>query len=201
MKYLTQISIKEKIKKIASNTFSVYFLNLDNDLFVGEKRIKSDIFDFVITNDLLLTTNAETGDLYISRDGIESILKGNFYLKSLLFHGNSFFIANGYKADGFHFNYELIDFVTLIRKPFEQVFNITGDVFFNRTSTLIRSFNINLKQIWQTDISQYGEKRYNRHGEEIDPNTPNTVNGELMGYDDTVVVPLAGGQLLGLKYP
>lgn len=53
--------------------------------------------------------------------------------------------------------------------------------------------------LWQVDISKYGKRRLNHHGEEIDPNTPNTVSGEIIGYDDTVVVPLAGGQLLGLN--
>ncbi|MCP9756155.1 hypothetical protein EGI26_13415 [Lacihabitans sp. CCS-44] len=53
--------------------------------------------------------------------------------------------------------------------------------------------------LWQVDISKYGKRRLNHHGEEIDTDTPNTVSGEIMGYDDTVVVPLAGGQLLGLN--
>jgi len=52
---------------------------------------------------------------------------------------------------------------------------------------------------WQTDISSYGELRLNRHGEIQPKETSNTVNGELIGYEDTVVVPLAGGQLLGLN--
>lgn len=53
--------------------------------------------------------------------------------------------------------------------------------------------------LWQVDISQYGERRLDRHGKEIDSNTHNNVSGELMGYEDTLVVPLAGGQLLGLN--
>lgn len=59
--------------------------------------------------------------------------------------------------------------------------------------------NEKLELKWQVDISQYGERRLDRHGKEIDSNTHNNVSGELMGYEDTLVVPLAGGQLLGLN--
>ncbi len=199
MKYLTQILIKKDIKKIASNTDDIYLLNTFNDLFIGENKIKSNVFDFITLDSFLFTTDNETGNLSIYNEKGEKIIYGDFYLKSLLITKKSFVIANGYKKDGFHFNYELIDFVTFERKPFEQIFFSINDFFLNRTNVLIYAFDIDSNPLWQVDISKYGKRRLNHHGEEIDPSTPNTVSGDIMGYDDTVVVPLAGGQLLGLN--
>lgn len=49
------------------------------------------------------------------------------------------------------------------------------------------------KTIWQTDISSYG-KYINLRDEQ----QPNEIDGDLMGYENLLFVPLRGGQLLAL---
>jgi outer membrane protein assembly factor BamB len=65
------------------------------------------------------------------------------------------------------------------------------NIFFRAKRKEIKAFKESV--IWQTDLSGYGSC-YNYSDEEI----PNEIDGELMGFENLLFVPLKGGQLLAL---
>lgn len=65
------------------------------------------------------------------------------------------------------------------------------DVFYYVLGVNIQRVYPNIS--WQTDISIFG-KYFNLQGDPI----PNEIDGELMGFDNLLLVPLRGGQLLAL---
>lgn len=201
MKYLTQISIKKSVKKILINASNIGILNTSKTLIINDKITLQGIYNFIIDNEFFYCTNEETANLLIIKNGIfyKEII-GEFYLASLnQMSKDTFLIANGYEKDGFHLKYEICD-----KKTFEFSVFWGFTIYINEYSILDRGNKIEAIDrhkviIWQTDISQYGIKRIDHHGRILDPSTPNTIDGTLIGYEDTVVVPLKGGQLLGLN--
>ena len=200
MKYLIQTLVYNNIKKYNFWRDKLVILDSSKVIKINNKEINY-VNDFYLCKDLVIYSKNDFGNLCIIQNQNEINLEGNFYLGSIIFFEHYFMIRQIFDPYDYQNMYwykcSLQTFSVLPTKYFIYEFSEIQISLVNRS--LVQGSKSGDKQLWQTDISHYGQKRYNHRNEAIDSSTPNTISGEVMGYEDTIVVPLSGKQTLALN--
>jgi hypothetical protein len=141
--------------------------------------------------DLLLFQNEEGASLKVFREGkvINWFNKG-YYIKKI--PNNALVIS---EKDGSNYiDYVCLSDLTLVQIPFYPNYTDLNIIIDHWDKHTIKEQNLKKSSCWQTDISSYG-KYINLRDEQ----QPNEIDGDLMGYENLLFVPLKGGQLLALN--
>lgn len=165
----------------------------ENYIYIYDKQDYLYLKEKINTIRYLLFTNEEN-DLY-SIDELTLKIKfigAGYALEAALFMSNYIYIPqkNNGKYDFIILNKNLIEYKKAI-----WPLNFTYlDSLYHYDNIIIKKYDFYQNQnVWQTDISSYGKCLNLR-----DEQQPNEIDGDLMGYENLLFVPLRGGQLLAL---
>lgn len=198
MIYLIQTSKILEVKKMTSTDKDIYILS-KKKLSINSKVIfRNEIFDFVEISNIIFFCENTGGSLFIYKNNNLNEIKGKFHLNSLkLIDQKKICIGNGLKEDGINLNYVIINInENFIESIFFRFEIFLSENFIVNEKIFLKSYLESGRIQWQTDISNFGEIKIDFRGNPVDKNT---ITGELMGHEDTVVACLQGGQLVGLN--
>lgn len=174
------------------DTFGLYYKDFSGGLhdFRKNELIAKNIYDFKFTDQELVYTEYELGDLFIvSNGGIKKVLHGFFYLAFFKRLPKYYAVVNNDSLE------DLTNKVVLIDQSFEnqQSFksfrvNING-YFITTNGNQVVAFDENLKEIWTRELREIDKSL---SGDVKMPRTFYTAN------PNTFFIPLESNQLLAI---
>ncbi len=196
MKILNTI---QNVTKFGIFNFELIYYFGDMSCNHFNKKVKN----FIILHDYLVLNEIDNSlQFYDNNFNLIFFYNDFIYPKDLIYSNQNLFLINQYDS-----NMNQSQAIFLAKNSHIERFVFENKLIRTATDTImigyigeeVKAFSFDNKLIWQTDISHYGQKRYNHRNEEIDSSTPNTISGEVIGYEDTIVVPLSGKQIVALN--
>lgn len=190
MKEVKRLTEVEAIKN--HDSLGLFFKNTIGDLHSFDKAelIARNIYDFKFTNNGIVYTKAELGDLYVAiNNGSEKVLKGNFYLGFFKQLSRHYAVVKNDFPDDIINKVFLVDHLFENLKPFKSFRVAVNGYFATGKGNEIVVFDENLKELWKYKLT------------EIDDSLSMDEKIQRTFYSTnyhTLIIPLTSGQLLAL---
>ena len=168
----------------------------NQELFINLTKTQSilneKIFRIYIKDDLLLFQKEEGSSIYTYNEKyIKKFLNKECFISKRPI--NQFIISEKEK-NGYTY-FLLNESLELTKIPFSPNFIYKNFIIDHWNREVIKNYNFkDQKLLWEKDISTYGKNK-TLNSEQI---IPNEIDGQLLGFEDSIYVPLQGGQLLCL---